>query len=223
MSETPVVRVRGCELSYGDEVVLRSTDLEVAAGERVALRGPSGSGKTSLLLVLAGLVAPTAGAVEVVGTRVDGATAEDLARLRRRSVGIVFQFGELVPELTLIENVAIPLRLEGAKRRAAERAARDLLGEVGLADAAHRQPREVSGGQVQRAAIARALVLEPPLVLADEPTGALGPEHAELVEELLFAQAQARDAALVVATHAAEVAAAADRVVAIHHHVLVPG
>lgn len=213
--------MRGLELSYGVEVVLRAADLDVAPGESVALRGPSGSGKTSLLLAMAGLVHPTAGVITIDGEQLGGASPEELAQLRRTRMGIVFQFGELVPELSLLENVSLPLRLDGVKRSKAERSARELLGEVGLVEEATRRPRQVSGGQIQRAAIARALVLQPPLVLADEPTGALGPEHAEVVQRLLFAQTRQRGIALVVATHASEVASAADRICAIEHQTLV--
>ncbi len=211
-----IAELRGVSIAFDDDVVVRDVDLTVEAGERVALVGASGSGKSSLLLVLAGLLRPTAGTACVSGEPLDLDRPEAVARLRRDEIGVVFQFGELVPDLTLLENVALPLRLAGWTRRRAEARASERLEDLGVGGAAGRVADEASGGQVQRAAIARALIGDPSLVLADEPTGSLGPEHSDAVADLLFDGARRQGAALVLATHEAGLAQRADRVLAIH-------
>jgi putative ABC transport system ATP-binding protein len=191
---------------------LRGVTLTLAAGELVAVMGPSGSGKSTLLNVAGGLDAPSGGAVVVEGADLAGLTPNDLAALRRRSVGYVFQDYNLIPALTAAENVALPRELDGAGMRASRREALAALSEVGLADAADRFPDELAGGERQRVALARALVGPRRLVLADEPTGALDSQAGESVLRLLRARCDAGAAGLLV-THEARLAGWADRVV----------
>ena len=191
---------------------LRGIDLTVAPGELVAVMGPSGSGKSTLLNLAGGLDAPTSGEVLVEGQVLGALDRRALARLRRRSVGYVFQDLNLLASLTAAENVALPLELDGRSVRRARRLALAALAEVGLDDLAARFPDEMSGGQQQRVAIARALVGDRRLVLADEPTGALDSRTGESVLRLLRARVDA-GAAGVLVTHEARHAAWADRVV----------
>jgi putative ABC transport system ATP-binding protein len=191
---------------------LRGISLALAAGELVAVMGPSGSGKSTLLNVAGGLDAPSDGVVVVEGADIARCSPNELAALRRRSVGFVFQDHNLIPALTAAENVALPRELDGAGVRASRREALAALEEVGLADAADRFPDEMAGGQRQRVAIARALVGPRRLVLADEPTGALDSQAGESVLRLLRARCDAGAAGLLV-THEARLAGWADRVV----------
>ena len=191
--------------------VLAGADLEVRAGELVAVVGRSGSGKSTLLHVAGGLVAPAQGEVLVGGRRLDELDAKERARIRRRTVGFVFQFFHLLPHLNVRDNVGLPLLLDGARTGTAREAADGVLDAVGLTDRADHLPSELSGGQLQRAAIARALVTEPDVVLADEPTGNLDATTAGEVLDLLVSQVRDRDVALVLVTHDAASAARADR------------
>jgi putative ABC transport system ATP-binding protein len=199
---------------------LRGVSLRVRPGELVAVMGPSGSGKSSLLNLAGGLDDPTGGEVLVEGAALAAMSRRDLARLRRRSVGYIFQDLNLVPGLTAAENVALPLELDGARVRTARRAAMAALAEVGLEDVAQRFPDDMSGGQQQRVAIARALIGERRLVLADEPTGALDSETGESVLRLLRARIDAGAAGMLV-THEARHAAWADRVIFLRDGVVV--
>ena len=185
--------------------LLSSASLAVNAGGSLAIVGPSGVGKTSLLNCIAGISTPAAGSVTVDDI--------ELSRLpgRLRHIGMVFQFGELLPELSLVENVALPLRLLGEDRRAAEERARARLAEVGLADQAKSRPELLSGGEIQRGAIARALVHDPSLVLADEPTGMLDEDNTGRIVDLLIESTRRAGAALLIVTHNPTVARAADR------------
>jgi putative ABC transport system ATP-binding protein len=191
---------------------LRGVSLTVGAGELVAVMGPSGSGKSTLLTCAGGLDSPSGGTVAVEGTVLGTLSRSELAALRRRSVGYVFQDFNLIPALTAAENVALPRELDGVSSRAARKLARAALDEVGIADLADRFPDDMSGGQQQRVAIARAIVGDRRLVLADEPTGALDTETGEQVLRLLRARCDA-GAAGVLVTHEARHAAWADRVV----------
>jgi ABC-type lipoprotein export system ATPase subunit len=202
-------------------LILDGATLEVAAGELVAVVGRSGSGKSTLLHLLGGLDRPDAGAVELDGVRLDRLRERDLARVRADRVGLVFQFFHLVPELSGIENVALPTRLAGGGRRAGRRRAARLVEQLGLDAVAGALPQTLSGGEQQRFAVARALVNDPPLLLADEPTGNLDRDSGAVVTELLRDLARAGRAVLVV-THDADVAAVADRVLALEHGRLVP-
>jgi ABC-type lipoprotein export system ATPase subunit len=209
-----VVVARGVVKRFGDgraaRRVLDGADVEVAPGELVAVVGPSGSGKSTLLHLLGALDRADAGRIEVAGRRVDGRSERALTALRRDLIGFVFQFFHLVPELTGEENVLLPARANGAGGRAARRA-RALIDELGLREAAGRRPHELSGGEQQRLAVARALVNEPRLVLADEPTGNLDAGAGAAVLELLRAIPSA-DRAVLLVTHDPAATAIADRV-----------
>ncbi|GEA85992.1 MULTISPECIES: ABC transporter ATP-binding protein [Cellulomonas] len=201
---------------FGATPALSGASMSVSSGEAVALVGPSGAGKSTLLLCLAGLERPSAGAVQYSGSDLAGLRVEDLAQLRLREFGFVFQGGDLMAELTLAENVELPLRLAGASRRDARARASRLLDELGVADAAGRRPGEVSGGQAQRAAVARAVAHAPAVVFADEPTGALDSVNARAVLEVLLAATRAVGASLVMVTHDRSLATLTDRVLEVH-------
>jgi putative ABC transport system ATP-binding protein len=213
---TYVLEARGLAKTYdtgGAEVLaLRGVDLAVERGEFLAIMGPSGSGKSTLLNLLAGLDRPTAGEVRLDGDRIDRLSETELARLRRRKIGFVFQFFNLVPNLSVVENVELPLLLSGRGRRQARASAVELLSELGVGDKRGAAPALLSGGQQQRVALARALANTPEIVLGDEPTGNLDSAAAREVLALLRA-ARERGQTLLVVTHDARVAAAADRVV----------
>jgi putative ABC transport system ATP-binding protein len=173
--------------------------------------GPSGSGKSTLLHCLAGIVPPDSGSILYDGREMAGMSDAQRSRLRRSEFGFVFQFGQLVPELTCVENVALPLRLSAASRKAAERTALSWMERLEVDDLAGKRPGEISGGQGQRVAVARALVTSPRVLFADEPTGALDSLNGERVMELLTEAARSTNAAVVLVTHEARVAAYSDR------------
>jgi putative ABC transport system ATP-binding protein len=191
---------------------LRGADLEVRHGEFVAVMGPSGCGKSTLLNLIAGLDVADEGGVWVAGELLTGMSEDDLARMRRRHIGIVFQFFNLLEGMTALENVVMPAVIAGTKRKAAETRARDLLDLLGLGDKAKASPATLSGGQRQRLAIARALANEPTIVLADEPTGALDSDGGEEVLEL-FRRFHASGQTILMVTHDQPVADAAERIV----------
>jgi putative ABC transport system ATP-binding protein len=208
---TPLLTGRGLHKSFGPTPALRGMDLSVDAGEVLAVMGPSGSGKSTLLHCLGGILLPDSGEVTFDGRRVDLMPDRERSQLRRTELGFVFQFGQLVPELPVLENVALPLLLGGRRRRAAVAAAWEWLPRLGLDGLGQRLPGELSGGQGQRVAIARALIAGPRLVLADEPTGSLDSVAADDVMELLVTTAKAEGVGVVVVTHEPRVAAYADR------------
>lgn len=210
-NQTVVLRVEGLELAYGSTPALRGADLDLQPGEAVALMGPSGSGKSTLLHCIAGILRPDAGRVQVLGQELTGLSEARRARLRLERVGLVFQLGHLVAELTLEENVMLPLQLLGENRAVAQARAQEVLDQLGVADVAHRRAGEVSGGQAQRGAVARALAPRPPLVLADEPTGSLDTVAADAVMAVLIAAARDLGSTLLVVTHDHRVAAYLDR------------
>jgi len=201
--------------SFGPTPALQGAGLAVRPGEVVAVMGPSGSGKSTLLHCLAGIVQPDGGRVRFRDVEVTALSDSSRSVLRRQEFGFVFQFGQLVPELTCLQNVALPLRLARTGRRAAERAAAEWLERLDVADVAGRRPGDTSGGQSQRVAVARALVAHPSVVFADEPTGALDSLNGEQVMELLVDTARGSGAAVVLVTHEPRVAAYADREVVV--------
>jgi putative ABC transport system ATP-binding protein len=200
---------------FGPTNALRGIDFELSRGEIVAVMGPSGSGKSTLLHCLAGILRPDSGSVTFAGRRVDTLGESDRSALRRTEFGFVFQFGQLVPELTALENVALPLLLGDTGRRDAEARAAEWFGPLGLGGLEGRRPGDMSGGQAQRVAVARALVTEPSVVFADEPTGSLDSLAGEQVMELLTAAASSAGASVVVVTHEPRVAAYAHREVVV--------
>jgi putative ABC transport system ATP-binding protein len=190
---------------------LRGADLTMARGEFVAVMGPSGCGKSTLLNLIAGLDAADDGSIVLDGEEIIGRTEDELARMRRRHIGIVFQFFNLLEGMSVLENVALPAIVAGSKRKAAESRARDLLDLLGLSDKVKAAPGVLSGGQRQRLAIARALANEPTLLLADEPTGALDSEGGQEVLEL-FTRLHRNGQTILMVTHDDDVAAAAQRI-----------
>ena len=188
--------------------ILHPLDYSIRSGEFVAIVGPSGSGKSTLLGLLAGLDAPTTGEILIDGTDITKLSEDALAKLRGEKIGFVFQFFHLVPSLTAFENVLIPMEI--ARRRDATSRARALVEEVGLTDRAHHYPSQLSGGEQQRIAIARALANDPPIVFADEPTGNLDSTTGRHIMDLLLNVWRARKSTLVLVTHDAELAALAD-------------
>ena len=221
---SPVLQLDAVTRIHGEgetEVLaLKAVGFAAHAGELVAVMGPSGSGKSTLLTLAGGLDAPTSGTVSVEGTDLATLGLKGRARMRRTSIGYVFQDFNLIPALTAVENVALPLELDGASTRQARELARVALAEVGIAELADRFPDNMSGGQQQRVAIARAVVGERRLILADEPTGALDTETGEEILRLLRSRCDA-GAAGVLVTHEARHAAWADRVVFLRDGVIV--
>ncbi|PZF91524.1 ABC transporter ATP-binding protein [Micromonospora deserti] len=205
------IEARDVVLSFGETPALRGASVSVAPGEIVAIMGPSGSGKSTLLHCLAGILVPNAGEIHFDGRRIDTLSENQRSVLRRDHFGFVFQFGQLVPELTAEENVALPLLLGGIKRAAALAEARPWFERLGLAGLERRRSGELSGGQAQRVALARGLVARPGALFADEPTGALDSLTGEQVMDLLVSSARAQGTTVVLVTHEARVAAYADR------------
>ncbi|MEU3887422.1 ABC transporter ATP-binding protein [Streptomyces sp. NPDC029041] len=197
--------------AYGPTTALDGAEFSIHPGEVVAVMGPSGSGKSTLLHCLAGIVMPDSGSITYNGREVTAMGDAERSALRRSEFGFVFQFGQLVPELTCVENVALPLRLNGTSRKEAERSALAWMERLEVDDLRKKRPGEVSGGQGQRVAVARSLVTNPRVVFADEPTGALDSFNGERVMELLTDAARSANAAVVLVTHEARVAAYSDR------------
>jgi len=205
----------GLHKAFGPIPALRGVEVSVKPGEVLAVMGPSGSGKSTLLHCLAGILTPDRGEVVFDGRRVDRLSDRQRSQLRRSAFGFVFQFGQLVPELPVLENIALPLMLARKGRRKSLMAAELWLPRLGLEGLGRRLPGELSGGQGQRVAIARALITQPRLVFADEPTGALDSVAGDKVMEMLVDLAKAEEAGIVLVTHEARVAAYADRRVTI--------
>ncbi|MFI9581262.1 ABC transporter ATP-binding protein [Streptomyces sp. NPDC052236] len=205
----------GLHKAYGATPALDGASFSIHPGEVVAVMGPSGSGKSTLLHCLAGIVQPDSGTITYGGRDLTAMPDAGRSALRRSDYGFVFQFGQLVPELTCTENVALPLRLNGTRRKDAERAALEWMERLEVAEVGHKRPGEVSGGQGQRIAVARALVTSPRVLFADEPTGALDSLNGERVMQLLTDAARDTNAAVVLVTHEARVAAYSDREVVV--------
>jgi len=202
-------------------VVLQDISFDIAAGQVVAILGRSGSGKTTVLNLMAGIDQPSAGRVWVDGQDLGAMADRERSRFRLRRIGFVYQFFNLIPTLSAAENVRLPLELGGQTVAQAQRLALEALAAVGLADRAASFPDRLSGGEQQRVAIARALVTDPPLVLADEPTGNLDPEIGEQVLALLLERARAPGRSLIMVTHSRRIAAAADRVLRVEGHAVI--
>ncbi len=218
MSQT-VIRLDDVKLSLtsraGRVDILRGIDLRITGGEAIGIVGPSGSGKSTLLMVMTGLEKASSGGVIIAGHDFSALSEDELARVRGRTIGVVFQSFHLVPSMTAIENVALPLEFLG-RADAFERAA-DVLGEVGLSHRTTHFPAELSGGEQQRVALARALAPEPAILFADEPTGNLDSQTGEQIIELLFALRKRHGATLVLITHDKSLAGRCDRVVRIEN------
>jgi putative ABC transport system ATP-binding protein len=211
----PAIALSGVNLALGSGAsrvhILKDIDLHIASGETVGLVGPSGSGKSTLLMVMAGLERADAGSVVVAGTDIGGLNEDELARFRGRNVGIVFQSFHLIPTMTALENVAVPLELAGASDAFA-RAERELAA-VGLADRVTHYPAELSGGEQQRVALARALAPQPSILVADEPTGNLDETTGRQIVDLLFAGHVERGTTLILVTHDNALASRCDRTI----------
>lgn len=213
--EVPAVEVKGLSLTLGSDAgtvdILRQITLSLPAGKTVSITGPSGSGKTSLLMLLGGLERPSAGSVAINGARIDDLDEDSLAAFRRDNIGIVFQNFHLIPTMTALENVAVPLEFSGHADAFARAAS--ALAAVGLAARLDHYPSQLSGGEQQRVAVARAFVTTPRLILADEPTGNLDAETGEKVMEALFNLTRAHQTTLVLVTHDNDLAARCDMAV----------
>jgi putative ABC transport system ATP-binding protein len=211
MTTRALIEAREVNLSFGQTPALRGANVSVLEGEILAVMGPSGSGKSTLLHCLAGILVPDSGQISFAGRRIDTLREQDRSALRRDRFGFVFQFGQLVPELTAAENVALPLLLSGVRRPQALAAAGAWFERLALEGLEQRRSGELSGGQAQRVALARGLVADPEVLFADEPTGALDSLTGEHVMELLSAAARERGTTVVLVTHEPRVAAYADR------------
>jgi putative ABC transport system ATP-binding protein len=226
MTALPHVEAQGLIKRYReggrDHDVLRGVDLDIAAGECVALTGRSGSGKSTLLHIVAGIDAPDAGRLAIRGADLCAMTERARTLFRRRHIGLVFQFFNLIATLTVAENLRLPLELCGVSKQAGKERVRAFLRQVGLEDRADSYPDRLSGGEQQRVAVVRALIHRPALLLADEPTGNLDNETGGSVLNLLARLARAEGLSVLIATHSGEVAACADRVLALHDGVLHP-
>jgi putative ABC transport system ATP-binding protein len=211
----PILTARNVHRSFGTTPALRGVDFDVDRGEVVAIMGPSGSGKSTLLHCLAGILQPDEGEIRFDGRRIDDLGEHDRTVLRRNDFGFLFQFGQLVPELPAIENVALPLLLAGKRRHEAMSAADPWFARLGIDDLQQRRPGELSGGQAQRIALARAMVTNPSVLFADEPTGSLDSLAGERVMDLLTDSARAAGTTVILVTHEARIAAYADREVVV--------
>jgi putative ABC transport system ATP-binding protein len=212
---TPALSLRNVQLTLSSRAgavhILKGVSMDAMAGEAIGIVGPSGSGKTSLLMVMAGLEPVTSGELFIRGEAVHGKSESQLSALRRDSVGIVFQSFHLIPTLTAVENVALPLEFKGVKN--AETLAPDKLGEVGLGHRLTHYPGQLSGGEQQRVAIARALAAGAKIILADEPTGNLDQDTGQAIMDLLFGIRQNNDATLLLVTHDRQLARRCDRII----------
>ncbi len=220
------VEARGVSKAYRDGArtveVLRGASLSVAAGEIVAIVGPSGSGKSTFLHLLGGLDKADAGEIRIGGEKLEGLSAARLAAFRNRTIGFVFQFHQLLPDFTALENVMLPGRIAGRPPAEVHERARDLLAEVGLSGRFDHFPNQLSGGERQRVAICRALALDPPLLLADEPTGNLDPATADQVFELLLELQRRHRTTAVLVTHNPEIAGRCARIARLDGGILEP-
>ena len=211
-SSDVIIKADDIKKSYGETHAMRGISLEIKRGEVLAIMGPSGSGKSTLLHTLAGIIRPDSGKVYFSGSRIDNLNDHGRTMLRRTKFGFVFQFSQLVPELTAIDNVAVPLLLNGIPRGEAYHRAEQWLNKVGITDAKlNHLANQLSGGQIQRVAIARAMVINPEVLFADEPTGSLDSLNSELVMKMFIKTAKENGTTVVMVTHEPTIAAYADR------------
>lgn len=207
-----IIHTDGIKKSYGETHAMRGISLEIERGEVLAIMGPSGSGKSTLLHTLAGIIRPDSGKVYFNNLRIDNLTDKQRTLLRRNKFGFVFQFSQLVPELTAIDNVAVPLLLNGINRKIAYQKAEQWLNKVGITDTKlNHLANQLSGGQIQRVAIARAMAINPEVLFADEPTGSLDSLNSELVMKMFIKTAKDNGTTVVMVTHEPTIAAYADR------------
>ena len=207
----PIISAKNIKKSFGQTHALRGVSLDVEAGEVLAIMGPSGSGKSTLLHSLAAITKVDSGEIDFDGRRIDKLSDDKRSMLRRTSFGFVFQFGQLVPELTALDNVALPLLLNNVKRKEAYQKAKSWLNKVDMGNKSDSMMGELSGGQMQRVAIARAMVAEPKILFADEPTGSLDSLNSERVMELFIKTAKEHGTTVIMVTHEPTIAAYADR------------
>lgn len=207
-----IIRARNVKQNFGETRALRGVNLDIRRGEVLAIMGPSGSGKSTLLHALAGITPPTSGEIVFNGMRIDNLNDKHRTLLRRTKFGFVFQFSQLVPELTAIDNVAVPLLLNGINKKEAYARAETWLNKVGINDdKLHHLSSQLSGGQIQRVAVARAMVIKPEVLFADEPTGSLDSLNSELVMKMFIKTAKENGTTVVMVTHEPTIAAYADR------------
>ena len=216
-----MIDIQGITKSFGSLQVLKGIDLHIGRGEVVSIVGPSGAGKTTLLQIVGTLDKPDSGEVVIDGVKVGGLNKKKLADFRNRHIGFVFQFHQLLPEFTALENIMIPAFIGGASRKTAEQRARELLRFMNLEDRASHKPSELSGGEKQRVAVARALVNNPAVVLADEPSGSLDSENKEESHQLFFDLRDKFGQTFVIVTHDEQLAKITDRTIAMKDGMLV--
>ncbi|MDL2255056.1 ABC transporter ATP-binding protein [Parabacteroides sp. OttesenSCG-928-K15] len=217
-----MIQTKGITKSFGSLRVLKGIDLSIQEGEIVAIVGPSGAGKTTLLQIIGTLDAPDSGELILNSTRVEGMNDKELSAFRNRNIGFVFQFHQLLPEFTALENVMIPALIAREKPVQAEKRAKELLDFMGLSDRITHKPAEMSGGEKQRVAVARALVNNPAVVLADEPSGSLDTKNKEELHALFFELRDKMNQTFVLVTHDEQLAADTDRIIHIRDGIIVP-
>ena len=217
-----MINIQGITKSFGNLQVLKGIDLHIGKGEIVSIVGPSGAGKTTLLQIIGTLDRPDSGSVTVDGINVSGLSTNKLSDFRNRHIGFVFQFHQLLPEFTALENIMIPAFIEGKGRSEAKARAEELLQFLGLADRANHKPNELSGGEKQRVAVARALVNEPAVILADEPSGSLDTKNKAELHQLFFDLRDKFGQTFVIVTHDEQLAAITDRTIHMKDGLLMP-
>lgn len=217
-----MINIQGITKSFGNLQVLKGIDLHIGKGEIVSIVGPSGAGKTTLLQIIGTLDRPDSGSVTVDGINVSGLSTNKLSDFRNRHIGFVFQFHQLLPEFTALENIMIPAFIAGKRRSEAKARAEELLQFLGLADRANHKPNELSGGEKQRVAVARALVNEPAVILADEPSGSLDTKNKAELHQLFFDLRDKFGQTFVIVTHDEQLAAITNRTIHMKDGLLMP-
>jgi len=208
-----MIEIHGITKSFGSLQVLKGIDLSIDKGEVVSIVGPSGAGKTTLLQIMGTLDRPDAGSVHIDGTDVTLLSQKKLADFRNRHIGFVFQFHQLLPEFTALENILIPAYIAGTSKKAARQRAEELMAFMNLTDRSHHKPSQLSGGEKQRVAVARALINQPDVILADEPSGSLDSQHKQELHQLFFDLRQQYGQTFVIVTHDEQLASLTDRTI----------